>query len=247
MVLLELYIKKSILFLLLTFTTLNLNSQCIIPHPFDYLYSNDILKITQRQRRGGKSVKIYNNGFLKKEIFYDTNHKIRSTTFYEYDISDTLWVVYHKNTLSKKAHKEYLSFIKDTCVKITYCNNQITSDSVLFINHIPVLKNNDTSLGTVNYSFTADTLYEKFHTRNGEIASITKAVYKYGKLVYMDKEILNDPLATIADVVPWSSGQRNKYVISYEKFDKKKNWTKCYYITSTGRVLYYTRKIKYQK
>lgn len=212
-----------------------------IPIEIEQYHETDILKITEFYKKS-TSVKVYEGAFLKKETFYLKKH-IWSESNYYYEISDDKWVVFGTNTLKKDTSIVSIFFKQNICSAINYNYSKNNKKVISICNRLVTIPN-DTSICKVHYYCHNDTICKEVFI-NDTLSSIKKTLYNKNVIVFESTEIVNDPLAIICDVVCWSKKQQNKYIILYDNFDKKGNWTKSYYLTETGKVLRSKRSIVY--
>lgn len=212
-----------------------------IPIEIKQYHKTDILKITEFYKKS-TSIKIYEDSFLKKETFY-LKKRIWSESNYDYEITDNKWVVYCANTLKKDTSVISIFFKNNICSAINYKNSKNNKKVIPICNRLVTIPN-DTSICKVRYFCHNDTICKEVFI-NDTLSSIEKTLYNNNSLVFKSEEIVGDPLAIISDVTCWSKNQRNKYIILYDNFDKKGNWTKSYYLTEKGKVLRSKRNIVY--
>ena len=214
-----------------------------IPIEIEQYYKPNILEITEFYKKS-KSVKVYEDSFLKKETFY-LKKNIWSESYFNYEITDNEWVICDINTLKKDTLVVSIFFDNNICSVINYQNFKNSQKVIPICNRLVTIPN-DTSIYKVRYFCHNDTIYKEVFI-NDILSSIEKTLYNNNSLVFKSEEIVDDPLAIISDVVCWSKNQRNKYIILYDNFDKKGNWTKSYFLTDKGKVLRSKRKIIYNQ
>lgn len=196
----------------------------------------------KNHRKPQKKQKIseYKNSFLEKETNYHKG-KVWSISNYRYEITDSVWTIHYSNTVQKDTTTKYVYFTDGIC-RATKYNNFIRE--VIPVCGQLVSISPDTKTYKTRYSCHGDTIVKEAFS-DGELAFVEKTFYINGTIAFSSDEIFNDPLAVIADVVPWSKTRQNKCVILYRRFDKYGNWTRSYYLTERGRGLRSRRKIFY--
>ena len=200
---------------------------------------NGVTKIIESHRRS-KIISEYENSFLEKKTSYH-RRQVWSISNYRYEITDSVWTIHYSNTVQKDTTTQYVYFTDSVC-RATKYNNHIRE--VIPVCDQLVSISPDTKTYKTRYSCHGDTIVKEAFS-DGELSSVEKTVYINGSIAFSSDEIFNDPLAVIADVVPWSKTRQNKCVILYRRFDKYGNWTRSYYLTEKGRVLRSRRKIFY--
>ena len=203
----------------------------------------------------GRHLFEYQNGFLKREVYSEGRWK--SETFYDYELSDSLWVIKskswneHKGVDDIKIEKWY--FTDGQCDSTVY---EYPDGRSSVFSYVDIPKDSVNGMRIVYDSLYSvnDTLFfeRKFEEGGRSCSLLRKELYRGKNLVYHSQETLydgkeNDLFGALVGSPVWSRERPDKQVQKYSNFDKHGNWRKCYYLTEKGRVLNCKRSFRYAK
>jgi hypothetical protein len=200
-------------------------------------------------------------GLLLRKINYYKN-KMRADYRYEYSISDTLLEIKEKEHLNINNNPEwyivskyYYNHLKQCYKRETYSSSGSSGGAKNFIYRDEQLYSYEVHSSLYRgffykyvYDYDGNQRTEQMYEVSGDLVSSdgckSTSIYQNGKLVDLIHEC-DDEHGAFTGVVCWSSEKMNKVHIRYSNFDKRRNWTKSYFITEKGRVFRSKRKIGY--
>jgi hypothetical protein len=216
-----------------------------------------IKKITEKAHDKWEVISFFDEkGFLLQKISY-YKKKIRSDVKYDYTVTDTLLEIrrvtlFNINADNKTKIDQYYYTSSNQCYKYrvyfsesdnpSYYEDNFVYDDGILVSYTQ--GKNSTTKFIYEYNEKKQKV-QKLETRNETDTTFFSYVYNQsGQLTDYVKESNNNEVI-YSNVITWSNKKKNKIHIRYSNFDKRKNWTRSYFITEKGKVFRSERKIEY--